>query len=223
MNRAAKTSVWLCWGLCLALLASEARSQYDGDCGDLSNAYGPFDYTNPAHKHDKLPVVETHHFDSDVESLVRGKSGSVISDIDYTLRAFPNHHRALYAVARYQLRGGRIEKPFRSAECYFDRAIRFKPDDGMVYMVYGVYLHRKGDLHQASEQYNRALALMPSSAEVHYNLGLLNVDLKDYQSAKANALRAEKLGYPLQGLKNKLRKLGVWREDKEGTKTGEKR
>lgn len=223
MNRVAKTGVWLCWGLCLALLASEARSQDDGNCGDLNNAYGPFDYTNPVHKRDKLPIVETHHFNTDVENLVRGQSGSVIGDLDYTLRAFPNHHRALYAVARYQLRVGRIGKPFRSAECYFDRAIRFKPNDGVVYMLYGIYLHRKGDLKQALEQYNHALALMPKSAEAHYNLGLLNVDLKDYQAARANALRADELGYPLPGLKNKLRKLGVWKDGNGGAGTGGKR
>lgn len=79
-------------------------------CGDLANAYGPFDYTNPEHRSKNLGVVERFHFTLEVESLIRGKSSYIWGDLDYTLRAFPNHHRALYAFARYEIRE-RQKKP----------------------------------------------------------------------------------------------------------------
>jgi len=36
------------------------------------------------------------------------------------------------------------------------------------------------------------------------------VELKEYDLALKHALRAYELGYPLMGLKNKLKRLGVW-------------
>ena len=76
-------------------------------CGVLQNAYGPFDYRDPVSKRDNLPIVESFHFTPDVESLRHGRSGSVLGDLRYTLRAFPNHHRALKSMARYGLEGFR--------------------------------------------------------------------------------------------------------------------
>src|SRR5882672_10328606 len=64
-------------------------------CGALPNAYGPFDYRI---EHDKLAIVEAYHFTSQVELLIRGQSGALGADLDYTLRAAPNHHRALVAM-----------------------------------------------------------------------------------------------------------------------------
>src|SRR5262249_19561300 len=48
------------------------------------------------------------------------------------------------------------------------------------------------------------------SAEIQYNLGLINLELGDVASAVENAQRAYDKGYPLPGLKNKLQKLGKW-------------
>jgi hypothetical protein len=143
-------------------------------CGSLANAYGPYDYTNPTHVRDNLPIVEQYHFDRGVDAL----KGHAISgpdnlggDIAYTLRAFPNHHRALDAMGRYQLR--EKQAPARgaryTAECWFERAMAFAPNDGVVHMVYGIYLARKGDKDAALARYLEALDLLPDSAELHYN------------------------------------------------------
>ena len=64
-------------------------------CGSLVNGYGPFDYRTSAKQ---LDIVEKYHFTSDVESLKHGKAGYLGTDLDYTLRASPNHHRALMAM-----------------------------------------------------------------------------------------------------------------------------
>ena len=67
-------------------------------CGPLrgQGQYGPYDY----HTHkDKLQVVERYHFTAVVEALTRGSQNTLAGgDIDYTLRAFPNRHRALLAM-----------------------------------------------------------------------------------------------------------------------------
>lgn len=183
-------------------------------CGELTNPYGPFDYTNPSNKKNALPGVEQHHFNSDVEKLVKGMTGLLGGDLDYTLRAFPNHHKALGAMARLALR----EKTTKtrganySVLCYFDRAIRFKPDDGMVRMIYGDYLLKTGQRDQATEQFQEAVNLEPENPTINYNLGLVYLKQKDYEQARTYAKKAYELGFPLPGLKNQLKQAGKWDE-----------
>lgn len=90
---------WLLISLLLAgalTYPSEGRVQDVAGCGSLQNAFGPFDYRDPAARAESLQVVERYHFTADVEMLRRGKaSANVLDDLNYTLRAFPNHHRAL--------------------------------------------------------------------------------------------------------------------------------
>ncbi|MCX4024976.1 tetratricopeptide repeat protein [Endozoicomonas sp. SM1973] len=181
------------------------------ECGSLTNQYGPYDYTNPEHFKNRLPIVEQFHFNRDVESLNKGMTGHVLGDITYTLRAFPNHHRALFAVVRYYT-GPDTEysKEHMSAECFFDRALRFKPNDAVVHMLYGIYLHKKQKHDEALKKYQRGLQLSPNFAELHYNLGLLYIDMKKLQEAKNHAQKAYQQGYPLAGLKQKLSDAGVW-------------
>jgi tetratricopeptide (TPR) repeat protein len=186
------------------------------ECGALDNAYGPFDYTDAADRSDKLPIVEQFHFSADVENLRRGQSSSILGDLDYTLRAFPNHHRALNAMARYLLDNPTAAvPPFRSADCYFNRALRFRPADGTARMIYGTYLFKRGQRQEALQRYEEALALLPESAEAHYNMGLLQLELKRTSKALEHAHKAYALGYPLQGLKNKLKRAKAWKEPRE--------
>lgn len=197
--------------LVVIVCTNSAWSQEVAGCGNLTNAYGPFDYTDPVDFQEKLPIVEIAHFTPEVEALIKGTSSTLPGDLDYTLRAFPNHHRALYAVARYWLRpDSPKDTAYRTAECYLERALAFRPDDGMVHMIYGIFLHEQGKLPKALNAYNEAVALVPNSAEAHYNLGLLYIDLHDNPSARAEAIKAYQLGYPLQGLRNKLEALEAW-------------
>jgi tetratricopeptide (TPR) repeat protein len=196
------------WLFVLALLVPGWAGAYEV-CGSLENGYGPFDYRT---RKDKLPIVERHHFNSNVEMLVRGITGSVGGDIDYTLRAFPNHHRALASMANLALRR-KTERP-RGAQytvpCYFERAIRFARDDGNVRMIYGTYLLRKGDANGAREQMELASKLVGENANLHYNLGLVYFDLKEYELARSHAKRAYDMGFPLPGLREKLQRAKQW-------------
>ncbi|MFB3080781.1 MAG: tetratricopeptide repeat protein [Nitrosomonadaceae bacterium] len=184
-------------------------------CGPLSppGQYGPFDYTDSAYKKVELPMVESAHFTSNVKNLTSGNTSYIAGDIDYTLRAFPNHYSALVAMGKLSLR----EKTTRpdgaqfTIECYFDRAIRFKPEDGIVRMLYGNYLLKLGGRSDdVIEQYHEAVRLEPENANINYNIGLLYLKKKDYELAIVHAKKAYESGFPLPGLKNKLIKSGKW-------------
>jgi len=182
-------------------------------CGNLENAYGPFDYTNPIDLAKKLAVVEKHHFRPETERLIKIRGGNeVIDDLDYTLRAFPNHHRALMAMARYRLiTPWSIENPrYRSADCYFKRAIAMNPADSVVYMIYGIYKHKLKKYDDAEKLYLKALSGLSASAELQYNLGLLYFVKENYEKSREHAKKAYGLGFPLKGLENKLKKKKAW-------------
>jgi tetratricopeptide (TPR) repeat protein len=190
-----------------------AHGQAMSACGSLQNAFGPFDYRTATAQ--QRATVENFHFTPDVETLRKGASSMRIgADLNYTLRVFPNHPRALLAMMRL---GERERKPTPNGaaytvECYFARAIRFAPDDPSVRLLYGTFLLRS-DKHQAAiEQLKLAEQYAGPDGNVYYNLGLAYFDLKDYGKARDYAKRAYELGFTLPGLKNKLQSVGQWRD-----------
>lgn len=192
-----------------SLLGGVASADDNEDCGSLKNAFGPFDYRERHQLTFEIDVVETRHFTAKVESLQSGSTASdPTGDLDYTLRAWPNHHRALHSMMRYQLLNERPPNArFYSIRCYFKRAMKFSPDDYMVHLLFGVYLHKDGQYQKALQRYKEAQKGMPGSAEVNYNIGLLYMDTKDYEKAREYANRAYELGYPLPGLKIRLERI----------------
>lgn len=194
-----------------------SESSLPHECGILNptGQYGPYDYTNYSHYLEFLPVVEVYHFTPEVEQLIAGESGTIYDDLAYTLRAFPNHHRALLAITKYEdsvKDANAKEKVGRnySIDCFFRRGIVFAPSDGVVRLIYATYLHQNRKLTQAKAQYETALKINPNSSEVHYNMGLLYYDTDELGLAVRHGRKAYELGYPLQGLKNKLISKGVW-------------
>jgi hypothetical protein len=67
------------------------------------------------------------------------------------------------------------------------------------------HLERAWDVLRQADQVTGGM-----SAEIQYNLGLINLERGDVTAAVGNAHQAYRLGYPLPGLKNNLRKLGKW-------------
>jgi tetratricopeptide (TPR) repeat protein len=182
-----------------------------GACGNLRNGYGPFDFRTQKRQ---LGVVEAYHFTPEVETLKEGKSGRIGGDIDYTLRAFPNHHRALMAMMKLGARD-KTNRPLGAnftVECYMLRAETFRPEDGMVKTIYGLYLMRNGRTRDAMAKLDAASKLNEVDSNVLYNLGLAYFDLGDYDKALDNARRAYAAGFPLPGLRDKLKRVGKWRE-----------
>ncbi len=190
-----------------------SAQDYNTACGSLTNHYGPFDYRTASAAGKRL--VEGAHFTPKVESLAGGNTSITAGgDMNYTLRVFPNHHRALMAVIKL----GEKEKKIRprgmdySVACWFDRAERFKPDDGMVKAIHGIYLIRSGKPSEAVKKLEEAIELAGDNPNILYNLGLAYCDLKLYDKALENAHRAYAAGFPLPGLRNKLKQAGKWQE-----------
>jgi tetratricopeptide (TPR) repeat protein len=185
-------------------------------CGELTNAYGPFDYRKRSEHVDNFNVVESAHFTPEVENGIKGNTGLIGGDLDYTLRAIPNHHRALAALARVALRDKVVKLPGTKypVECYFERASRFMPDDGAVLAAYGNYMFSTGQPDKALAMYQQAAALEPENATINYNLGLTYFKKKEFEQANKYAKKAYALGFPLPGLKNKLIEAGQW-DDKQ--------
>ena len=198
----------------LAMAAGGAHATQGIGCGDLRNAFGPFDYrTIPAQPKD---LVERAHFTLKVETLTAGMSGYLGGDIDYTLRAIPNHPHALLSMERLGLklktdfpRGARYPVP-----CYFDRAIRFVPDDPMPHMIYAIYLKDHGKRSEAVSQLDIATSLKGGSdnPDFAYDVALLYLDLGEKDKALKYAHHAYALGAQLPGLKAKLQAAGAWKE-----------
>ena len=213
LQRVLLTSVAL-----LSMASARAQAPMNSyACGSLNppGQFGPFDYRTVSseirHK------VEDYHFTPMVESTKGGSTSSTAgSDLDYTLRAFPNNPRALIAVARYAERS-KTERPSGlryPAECYYERAIRFVPDDAMPHLLYASYLKERRRTADARGQLDEAERLRgePTNFDLDYNLGLLYFDLGAYDKSLQAAKRAYELGAPLPALQRKLKAAGKWKD-----------
>ncbi len=182
-------------------------------CLGENENFGPFDYLQRQSLQGQLNIVESYHFTPEVEQLIRGKTGdSPLGDLDYTLRAWPNHHRALYSVIQHRINTFKQNTHLRypPAECYLQRAMRFSSKDTTVHMLYGILLQRTGRREQALKEYERACELDPNNVQAKYNLALLLVELKRYSEAKDYADKLYGRGFPLPGLRDKLKAAGQW-------------
>jgi tetratricopeptide (TPR) repeat protein len=197
---------------CLALggaLAAPAANAFCGPPLNVNHWGMPVDYRDPKEEY-KRNIVERYHFTPEIENLEKGLNGPLPGDIHYTLIQLVNHHRALQAMANWQLKHPhKANDEFFPADCYFERALAFTPDDPLLYMIWGNYVFRKKEYDRAVRIYREAERLAPQDPEVQYNLGLLYTELKDYEKAKQYAIRAYAQNYPLPGLRNKLKRAGV--------------
>ncbi|SDA56477.1 MULTISPECIES: ABC transporter permease [unclassified Janthinobacterium] len=201
------------WIFACALAAGGGNAMAATDCPPYTKRTPGGDYTS-AEDRDGLTIVEKFHFSRAVETLTQGMTGSLGADISYTLEHFPNHHRALASMAKLGLRLKSAQPPGArySITCFFERAIGFAPHDVTARMVYGSYLLATGQDATALEQLDAASRLAPEQATIQYNLGLMYVKKKEYEKASAHAQKAYALGFPLPGLKNKLKAAGKWKE-----------
>lgn len=212
--------ILLCLSMALLFGGLSANAQVaPSTCGSLhaQGQYGPYDYRTDK---DKLGIVEGAHFTPAVESLIRGVTSVFPSgDIDYTLRAFPNHHRALVAMMRSGEKTNTM-KPrgaIYTVECYFDRAIRFSPDDPVVRMIYATFLAKNGRAPEALNQLEAATTHAKDNPFTHHNIGLVYFDLREHEKALFQAHRAVGLGYTNNILVTQLKGAGKWAEAPEGT------
>ena len=199
----------LCFGV---MWFSQVQAQTNlNNCGPLENHYGPFDYRTQRHL---LVIVEKRHFTTIVETLISGSTGAVGQDIDYTLHTSPNHHRALIAVVRL---GEKLKTPHPAnmkypVECYFDRALRFAPDDTVVRVLYSQFLIKKDRKTEAIFQLDSAVKYANDNPFSHFNIGLAFFDMQDYEKALVQAHRVAELGWDRPELVDLLKGVNKWQD-----------
>ncbi len=198
--------------LALALGARLACAQEVPGCGDLRDSTGPFDYRTVEPK--TRALVESYHFTVGVEKLFAGHTGKIGGDLDYTLRAMPNHHRALISMMTY---GQRLKLPHVpaakfSVECYFKRALQFAADDTIARLLYATYLFRNGRDTEADGQISITIQEAGDNGFSHYNIGMVLAEQGRYDQALQQAHRAAALGFDRPQLREVLVQAGRWQE-----------
>ncbi len=146
-----------------------------------------------------------------------GTSHRIGPDLNYTLSRIPNHPQALDLASRLEkaieTRPNKHadERMAYSADCYFQRALKFTPSKqrGVVYMLYGLHMQRNGEHQKALELYLESENSGYESIELDYNMGLAYFYTSDYANAKKKAQLAYSEGYPLEGLRNLLKEAGI--------------
>lgn len=97
------------------------------------------------------------------------------------------------------------------AEAVLRKSMLAQPTRAEPYVMLAMLDRKRNKLSEAREVLKQADEKTGGeSAEVQYDLGLINLELGDTAAARANAFTAYRLGYPLPGLKNLLRKKGQW-------------
>jgi tetratricopeptide (TPR) repeat protein len=192
-------------------------------CKTLTLSWGPFDYRperyipeNTYRSHAALlEIVEIEHFTPEVEAGTRGKKvRHPGKDLAYTLTIFPNHHRALIALSNLAIRL-KTPEPIETnypVDCYFQRAMVFRPDDGLVKLIYANYLIQINRIAEANALIDQVAALQPEVAITQRNIALLYIDAKEPKKALVHAHIALELGLNIDALKGKLQQLNSWQE-----------
>jgi hypothetical protein len=194
-------------GLLLPLLAVAQPSPQV--CGPLQ--VPAFDYRTDQKEY---KVVEAYHFTTEIEALLRGKSGTLGQELDYTLSNVPNHHRALISLTRYgeKMKSAQPADLRRPVECYFERAMRFRPDDNIARLLYAHYLANGQRVPEVTRQLEIVTAAAGDNAFTHYNIGLIYVEIKAYDRALVQAHKAASMGFGRTALRDQLKAAGRWKE-----------
>ena len=194
-------------------------------CGALdAGAIEPRDYfetsnnTNAtAASRKTLAEVEARLFPPAVASLnlQRVPITTLTNSVDQLLRLYPNHPRGLWAISSLEARLGTLPKtrnawqiPSFTADCFFERAFRFKDSDADLWVVLGMHLHGKQRLDAAAKAYAQAASLGATTGTYHYNHALLLADLKRWDDATREAQLAYNAQYLPPGLEKKFKAAG---------------
>lgn len=184
-------------------------------CGPVyysATAWGPRDYrtASPGER----ATIEAFHFTPVIEAGIRGLNSTVAGELNFTLKALPNNHRALVTLTKIVMRAktDRLQGFEWPGECYFNRAIRFRPDDTVVRMLYAQFLGQLKRREEALHQLQAAVSYAGGNGLTHFNAGLVALELGEPKFATEQARLALELGFPRRELVEKLEKAGHWTE-----------
>lgn len=211
----------LLWGLkafmgaVMAATAPTVAAQVSAQlCGALASQgqFGPYDYRTDKYY---LPVVQDRHFTPRIESLINVKGQNLYGgDIDYTLRKFPNHHRALMSVLRVAERKipPQVHGLLLPPECYFERAVRWRADDPVPRMLYARFLGQEKRFDEARQMLEATERIAGDNVLTRRNIGLVYLEIGMPDKALEQAHRVMQIDPAETALKLALQGKGQWRE-----------
>lgn len=133
------------------------------------------------------------------------------AEVLFTYQAMDKKHPIATSVMITLAQVCQAAEDYGCAEDTLEQAIQLHPSAAAPYSALSVMYRDRKQFDTAEQVLIRGdEATEGKSPEINYNLGLLLVEMKDYDGAVERAKRAYQLGYPLPGLKNKLVRLAKW-------------
>lgn len=180
----------------------------------FENDYRPSKWKDPKRSEWLLNDVEKNHFLPRTEMLMQSTRGMGIGhDLNYVLHWWPNHHRALLTLVRLGEREG-TDAPAGTKftiGCYFERAVRFAPDDTVLRGLYARYLAQRGERAQALFQLELLKDHAGDNPLSQQNAGLIYFEMQEFAKALEQAYVVEDLGLPQTNvLRQQLEAAGKW-------------
>jgi predicted Zn-dependent protease len=153
------------------------------------------DYFNAANDRNvkqQLYNVERFHLNKNVlENIGSGKYQYALGDINFTLKYFPNHPRALQLLTTIAVLSKNRGLPIR----YFEKAIALYPNHAITHAQYGWYFVTIGDLDNGIQRLNHAIEVEPKLTAGYVWLAHAYEKKGDLQLAREARERAKELGY----------------------------
>lgn len=151
---------------------------------------------------DRLPLERSEHERSILVDLAINDAAYMYVRAERESILFPNIATTM-AKARYE------NEDIDEAIKILTDAINADPTRIEPYAALTVIYREQGDTENALKVLSAAdTAMGGSSAEIKYNLGLLQIETNQIDEAVKSASAAYSLGHPLPGLRNRLQRLG---------------
>jgi tetratricopeptide (TPR) repeat protein len=168
--------------------------------------------------------IHVHHYCAGIAYLQRAKFTSDPSQLPfllqsaqteagYTFERIPTTSPLYSTIAVTLSQIMKMRKQNEKADEYLDRALAAQPHDALAYVGKALLQRDMKKLEAARDTLLRGdEAVEGRSVEIHYNLGLILLELGELDRAYEYASKAYAAGYPLPGLKERLKKAGAWKE-----------
>ncbi len=138
-----------------------------------------------------LTILEGAHVATIPGWISKGRLDNAVLDIDYTLRAFPNHPQALqFAGLVSQL----TKNPLWAIRC-FENAVGAYPQNAFTHMQYGWHLITTGRIGDGIDRLKLSIQMDPTLSAGHAGLAHAYAKKGDLEQAQEAAKKARELGF----------------------------
>jgi predicted Zn-dependent protease len=140
----------------------------------------------------RLYNVERFHMNKSVlENISSGKYQYALNDINFTLRYFPNHPKALQLLTTIAALTKKRALPIP----YFEKAINLYPSHAITHAQYGWFFVSIGDLDNGIQKLNYSVQVDPKLTAAYVWLAQAHEKKGDLKLAREARERAKELGY----------------------------